>query len=334
MSKVRKAKNIKKVVWAVDPLAEEPKYQKHVLKTLEGFTKGYRCQVLPAYVVSPPNPYLPAKGLKEFYEGTRGAVGGAWKKLVAGTSFASISGPEVLIQNKFSTQKSVQALLKYANAQDADLVAASTHARSGLPRSILGSFAETLVMQSKMPTLVINPRANWRSKVSRILFPTDLSHGAWDVFPDVVNLAKRLGAKIILYHKVDLLNEYSGPVLKNMPMYRDLLNEDLERRQTLMKQFEALSAKQGVITETVLNQGTEYVADAVISCMKKTKPCLIAMASQTGPVASALLGSVTRQVFRSADCPVWVLHPEQKGSKTMAQFENWALNASYLSGLR
>ncbi len=43
---------------------------------------------------------------------------------------------------------------------------------------------------------------------------------------------------------------------------------------------------------------------------------MIAMASQSGPILSHLIGSVTRQVIRQTPCPTWILHPRDKAESS------------------
>jgi nucleotide-binding universal stress UspA family protein len=54
----------------------------------------------------------------------------------------------------------VDAILAYADAIQADLVALATHGRSGLSRWLLGSVADELVRQAHVPILVVHPLAS------------------------------------------------------------------------------------------------------------------------------------------------------------------------------
>ena len=50
-----------------------------------------------------------------------------------------------------------QAILAAARATGAGLIAMSTHSRTGLPRSVLGSVADEVVRESHLPVLLIHP---------------------------------------------------------------------------------------------------------------------------------------------------------------------------------
>lgn len=77
----------------------------------------------------------------------------------------------VLPSGEHSIRQAVARTLEYAKSEKVDCIALSTHARGGLGRFFLGSFAETLLMQSALPTLVVNPSCPWQVPFSRILCP-------------------------------------------------------------------------------------------------------------------------------------------------------------------
>lgn len=49
------------------------------------------------------------------------------------------------------------SILDYAEGAQADLIAMSTHGRSGLARLVIGSVAEQIVQRSHLPVLLIHP---------------------------------------------------------------------------------------------------------------------------------------------------------------------------------
>ncbi len=50
-----------------------------------------------------------------------------------------------------------EAILEYAGENDVDIIAMTTHGRSGMARALMGSVADSVVRQSRLPVLVINP---------------------------------------------------------------------------------------------------------------------------------------------------------------------------------
>jgi len=51
-----------------------------------------------------------------------------------------------------------EAILDYAEEHNVDIVAMTTHGRSGLLRAVLGSVADSVVRKSGLPVMVISPR--------------------------------------------------------------------------------------------------------------------------------------------------------------------------------
>jgi nucleotide-binding universal stress UspA family protein len=65
--------------------------------------------------------------------------------------------------------------------------------------------------------------------------------------------------------------------------------------------------KNGIRCHAIVQSWCTSTSDAVLKIANKEKVDLIAMAAQSGPVSSALLGSATRQVIRNAIKPIWIL---------------------------
>jgi nucleotide-binding universal stress UspA family protein len=109
---------------------------------------------------------------------------------------------------------SITMILKGGNAvtelshvvrqQRIDLVILSTHGRTGFKRLLMGSTAEELFRSLPCPVLTVGQniarRFDTQSEITKILFPTDLSHESGAVFPYLAALAGEFGASITLLH--------------------------------------------------------------------------------------------------------------------------------------
>jgi nucleotide-binding universal stress UspA family protein len=62
--------------------------------------------------------------------------------------------------------EAVYTIMDYAEKNDVDLIAMSTHGRTGFRRLVLGSIAEALLRRSTVPVLVF-PRPNVEASVAR-----------------------------------------------------------------------------------------------------------------------------------------------------------------------
>ena len=102
-----------------------------------------------------------------------------------------------------------------------------------------------------------------------------------------------------------------------MPIHAYLGNE-VERRQRRAEAWARWAKHQkGVEVEPLLNAEGGSISELVIELAEKHSFDLIAMAAQSGPISSALIGSVTRQVIRRSPCPVWVLRFPEKRFKEL-----------------
>ena len=63
-------------------------------------------------------------------------------------------GVEIVVLHRISAD---EAILDYADRNAVDVIAMTTHGRSGLARALLGSVADSVVRKSGLPVLVINP---------------------------------------------------------------------------------------------------------------------------------------------------------------------------------
>ena len=61
----------------------------------------------------------------------------------------------------------------------------------------------------------------------------------------------------------------------------------------------------GVECQLVCEDGGTVVEESIIDYAKKNQFDLIAMATQSSPFEGAMFGSVTKEVIRRSECPVW-----------------------------
>jgi nucleotide-binding universal stress UspA family protein len=218
---------------------------------------------------------------------------------------------KVLFADGSSNQRAVMALLAHATETGCDLIAISSHSRTGAMRFFLGSFAETLSLQSPIPLLVVNPSQRTDSgKSKNILFPTDFSDeskAGLEIVCDTFGKEKR---KIVLYHKYESpAPAYVAPLL-SYPIPKSVLDENYGRFETTGKQWCKELKDRGIACELIVDRKGGPVPEAILSVAKKQKAQMIAMVAKTGKVGAALLGSVTRQILRGSTVPVWVVHPQ------------------------
>lgn len=203
--------------------------------------------------------------------------------------------PRILLHESDFVRGDVKTLVSYAKKIKAGAVLVSTNARTGFVKQALGSFSETLVLSSAVPTVIVNPKAEVGPKSGVILFPTDFSESSWKAFHQVVQFAKNSKAKIKIFHQAH------GETQSTTRSLADEINLHLEKWQSWSK-------KHGVKCSHLFQTGPKNIADATLAVAKNERPWMIALATVTGPLAATFLGSNARRIVRSANCPVWVLY--------------------------
>ena len=93
-----------------------------------------------------------------------------------------------------------QALKKY----QVDLVVLGTHGRTGATKLLLGSVAEEIFRQAKVPVLTIGPSGingiHNGGQFHRVLFATDFSKEAQAAAPYAISMAQENQARLLLLH--------------------------------------------------------------------------------------------------------------------------------------
>lgn len=141
--------------------------------------------------------------------------------------------------------------------------------------------------------------------VHTILFPTDFSDSAQQVFPLACSLARDCGARIVVLH-------VAAPLRSQDPLsaLQDRDEYHKERWQTL-HQMRAPDAN--VHVEHQLETGD--AAPEILRVAQQNKAGLIVIGTHGGTgIGRLLVGSVTEQVLRAASCPVLAVKKNQVAS--------------------
>ena len=321
-----KSKKSYQIIWAIDPFEKKGETQAAVVSSLRQITAGYgvnQTKIQPVYMLSPSefdlSLNLADSWSKEYEESTKKILDQCLKNV----DLPNLLPPKIIIQRHPSLRESAKSLLTFAKRSRAQLIAVGTHSRKGLFRLFLGSFAETLLLYSKTPLLVVNPSAVSRSakrashqkvkSLDKILFATDLGKHAPLLFKKVLEFAKNLQSKIVLFHAISHPVEpliQSGVYLLSgaMMQWPDFLSQHEQEKRTVAERYASLARAKGVSLEVVVTSAHTNVSSLILEQAKKSQAGLIAMGAESGLVSTTLIGSITRQVAREAPCPIWVMH--------------------------
>ena len=237
------------------------------------------------------------------------------------------------LRNKLSIVVNVELLdapvtasiCAYAQEHDVDLIALTTHGRTGFSRAWLGSVADGIVRHSVVPVLMLRPHVNGSSPppdtkndgaFNRILVPLDGSHEAELAIHHAAALGRASNANYVLARivapvpivptNVPLDFIATGLPVDSVATARCLL----EARLYLAVKVVALKSN-GCASpvETQVRLASE-VAPALIALAESEAVDAIAMTSHGRGASRLFVGSVADKILRGTTSAVLLFHPQ------------------------
>lgn len=138
-----------------------------------------------------------------------------------------------------------------------------------------------------------------------ILVPTDFGAGSDHALGYATELARALGAEIVVVHTYELpMVGFPDGVMVATP---DLVSRVLDGADVGLKASLAAHASSGVAIRSVVKQGPTW--QTIIETATEVGAGMIVMATHgRRGLPRALLGSVAEKVVRTATCPVLTVH--------------------------
>lgn len=202
-------------------------------------------------------------------------------------------------------------ILRYIEERKPDLVAMSTHGRSGLRRMVVGSVTTTILPRAETPVLVIRPDEDTEqseTSFENLVLPLDMSSRSEDVIPLVTELADTLDLSTSIITCLPSPSQlYTGSVPEVYPYPDDLVQQTQEAAEEYLQKMSAsFNEESGIEMQAECLEGGP--ARKIIEYAAAQPNCLIAMCTQgrTG-LGRWVLGSVTDAVIRSGNTPVLVV---------------------------
>jgi len=211
---------------------------------------------------------------------------------------------------KVMDESPAEAIIQHAASSNANLIAMTTHGRSGVTRWVLGSVADKVAHAAETPLLLVRPAGDGprvTPVLDRMLIPLDGSESAQAVLPFAEDLARALGASIVLYHSV--IEPVLGYPGAEAVVFDAHVLEEMESgaRSFLETLGSALTAK-GIRTETVVTVGN--ATDGIVWAAEREGADIIVMSTHgRSGLGRLVMGSVADAVVRRSSRPVVLVRP-------------------------
>jgi nucleotide-binding universal stress UspA family protein len=202
-----------------------------------------------------------------------------------------------------------QAIANAATRERADLIAMSTHGRSGLDWLRFGSVAEGVVRRAPVPVLLVRGMAAWdRGGIGRILVPLDGSEASEEVLPIVSCLAGPFDFEVQLLHVVEATRSLPGAPAGATAVH------DPETEAAYLARVAASLEARGLRVGVTLRAGLP--AEVIPTVADETKSGLVAMSTHgRSGLGRLFLGSVAERVLRAVSVPVLLWKPPRRPSE-------------------
>jgi nucleotide-binding universal stress UspA family protein len=196
-------------------------------------------------------------------------------------------------------------ILRKARRENVDLIVMGAHSReedkgATRYRSIVGSTMQKVSKGARCPVLIVSrPCTTCLWYFSNIIVGTDFSRASYYSFQFAANLAKEIGAKLWIFHAVDLSSVSSGKSES-----QTLIEQKLKEAKQRLEQAYASYLGDYDNYEVEVWEGIPYVE--ILKFAREKNGDLIVMAHHTREIdpEQALLGSTVEQVVLRSSCPV------------------------------
>ena len=203
------------------------------------------------------------------------------------------------------------AILQYVVERKPDLIAMSTHGRSGLRRMVVGSVTAAILPRAETPLLVVHPpedEERLETSFRSLVVPLDMSSRSEAVLPLAGELASALSLDTTLITCISPPSRlYIGSVPEVYPYPDDLVRQAREATEEYLQEVStAFGEAQGTDAHWEALEGGP--ASRIVEYAEAQPNSLIAMCTQgrTG-LGRMVLGSVTDAVIRAGNISVLVV---------------------------
>ncbi|HYA87189.1 MAG TPA: universal stress protein [Nitrospirota bacterium] len=199
-----------------------------------------------------------------------------------------------------------------------ELVVVGTQGRRGVKRLLIGSVAEEVIRRSKRPVTVIGPIAQEmgieisNQKKHSILVPTDLGKNSRAAEQYSLSLAKRIGARVTLFHCLwDRINAVIiNAACSGMPVFNidEIINESRAVSLDSIKRKTSFFQNHGVPCDYKIEEKAVTASFAIYRECVSGYSIVVMGTHGRNVLLNAFFGSTARETILNATIPVIVVH--------------------------
>lgn len=209
----------------------------------------------------------------------------------------------------------VETLLTEAGAKHADLIVMATHGRGALSRAWLGSVADAIVRQAKMPVLFVRPseekpQAIKPVELETVLIPLDGSDLSEEALEHATELGEIFGSAYHLTRVVAYPLDIASPYLPyTVQMNQNILADAKESAAEYLEERADRMRRRGLRVTTSVAVDAQ-AGHGILSEAEAVGCDLIAMATHgRSGVGRLVLGSAADKVLRGTQVPLLLYRP-------------------------
>jgi len=226
---------------------------------------------------------------------------------------------EVRVNVRFG--RPADEILTFVGDVEADLIAMSTHGRSGIGRWVFGSVANQVLRGTACPVLLVRAgQAQSCIPYQRILVPLDGSELAEQIVPYVKALVRSSHTRVFLVSVLTTgIADRTVALLTSYPPGLQLATTALHHAevqlQSYLRSVAAVLREVGAVVHTAVRQGSP--ADEILAYADEVEADLISMTTHGFSGSSRwVYGNVAGKVLQGACNPVLLVRPsfEQGGN--------------------
>ena len=219
---------------------------------------------------------------------------------------------EAPIEARVVNAPPAQAILDAADETDVDLIAMTMHGRTGLKDWLLGGTATKIVHASRRPVLVVRPKdrpgaSEQAPALQTILVPLDASELSRSALPFAEDLAKALGASLVVMHAI-VPTAIAYPGAEPVAIPQSVITDIEASAHAFVRGIAGELTARGLKAKPVVLTGP--AAEAIVEVAEAESADVIVMSTHgRSGVPRLLLGSVSEAVVRRSSVPVTLVPP-------------------------